>query len=875
MTVRPVVRESRAPVEMPPTAVAAARPEIQSPERSLDGVLRPAWFVPQKYLRVRPSRLDFVGREGVLIRLEQLFSLPLTPLVARYIVGQAGFGKSELVIWFANQYKDRFSLIWLFHCASESLFAQEIKELGQALGLPLKKQTLEQIYAHLKQHFQEKPFLLIFEDVEQAPPLPTGGGLCLLTTCNSNLATSSQDPFTLPDFSSEEIELLRKQVCRKFLVAKQTTALKDVLYGSPLRLNWALREWHSTTSLWDSYLQEAHSILTLIKTRLSQKDPLAYRFFQLCAYLSPDRISLSLLEDWLRQQNIEEWVRVGRGVVASLGDFSLMEYDPTSQTLSMHTLVQGSFPPLKEIFAQALKLTAQCAAKFNKDQPNSWEYGKEGAIQLSVLRKNLLWQKSLWEVKVELLTQVGLYFLHVQEEAALAEILFKESINLCIEHTPRSSLHARCSAFMGYTLDKLGHYEEALLHHQQALEIRTQFFGNNHSTVAASCNDTGILLDKLGHYEEALLMYERSRGILVQIHGENHSAVATSYNNIGRTLDKLGRNQEALPNHQSALRIRRAVYGEKHIVVAKSHFNLGNTFQALGCYEEALEHHHTALFVRGQIYQDDSSNLAISHYSMGVVLEHLHRFQEALEHHQVALDIRIKKHGSHHPDVAIIHNAMGTTLQALGRMDEALKHLEEARRIWIKAYGESHLDVAASCNNIGITLGSLGRYEEALQQHSQAFEIRCKLCKENHPDLAASNNNIGTTLYSLKRYEEALTHFQHAKAIWVKVHGDNHPDVAKGEDNIGAVLDELGRHEEALESKQCALKIRVAFYKNHPLIASSHNNIGVSLQKLGRKEEALESFQKALDMTWKCEQDPNSALLKKRQAAVQSIRHSG
>ena len=55
-----------------------------------------------------------------------------------------------------------------------------------------------------------------------------------------------------------------------------------------------------------------------------------------------------------------------------------------------------------------------------------------------------------------------------------------------------------------------GEFENALVQHQKALEIRTRVFGSDHPDVAASYNNIGSVYDSQGKYDEALEMYTKS-----------------------------------------------------------------------------------------------------------------------------------------------------------------------------------------------------------------------------------------------------------------------------------------------------------------------------------------------------------------------------
>jgi tetratricopeptide (TPR) repeat protein len=688
---------------------------------------------PQHLLHVRSPHPDFVGREAPLNTLSGLLPRepdPTMPLAVKVLVAPAGFGKTELAIQFANQHKDHFSLIWFFHCETDPLFEQELKELGKALGLAVEKEpkerVLQAVYSRLSQGIQGKPFLLIFDNVEQPLPLPERGGVCLLTTRHPDLHPYPQDLLNISPFTPEETQTLYQKLYKKSLPIEHATSLTQKLEGYPVLIGLALRELFYTSienylpSLSqggpliqqgsDRYPQAMQKVISAIGNRLTQTDPLAFRFFHLCTHLSPDHISLPLLQAWLAKQRVEDPVHVGKGVVSSLINSSLMQYDPASQAFSFHRLTQAIFQAshTQASLDTALELTASYAEGFDRDQPNTWEKGKEGEIQLLTLQKSPFWETSSWERRVLLLCKAGGHFLEVQGEARAAQPLFETALKLCTESQPGSPLQAHCYHHFGTTLEGLGRHEEALQNFQRALEIELKAFGENHPAVAISYNNIGNSLQNLGRHEKALQNHQRALGIRLKAFGENHPAVAASYNNIGISLQSLGRHEEALQNQQLALGIWLKAFGENHPYVATSYNNIGLSLQSLG------------------------------------------RHEKALQNQQRALGIWLKAFGENHPDVAASYNNIGNSFQSLGRREEALQNHQLALGIWLKAFGENHPDVADSYNNIGISLQSLGRHEEALHSYKQAlFATWRSQQKESNPKIL--KKRLDNILNCLKR----------------------------------------------------------------------------------------------------------------------------
>ncbi len=63
--------------------------------------------------------------------------------------------------------------------------------------------------------------------------------------------------------------------------------------------------------------------------------------------------------------------------------------------------------------------------------------------------------------------------------------------------------------------------------------------------MAASYGNMGVALEKTGKYGELLEMHTKSLEINFRVHGDNHSDVAASKENTGLVLKAMGKKSEA------------------------------------------------------------------------------------------------------------------------------------------------------------------------------------------------------------------------------------------------------------------------------------------------------------------------------------------
>jgi tetratricopeptide (TPR) repeat protein len=96
-----------------------------------------------------------------------------------------------------------------------------------------------------------------------------------------------------------------------------------------------------------------------------------------------------------------------------------------------------------------------------------------------------------------------------------------------------------------------------LSYFEQSLAIRKKVYGDEHTDVAASLNNIGVVLRDLGKYQGALSYCEQSLAIKKKVYGpeHEHTDVARILNNMSGVLDALGRREDAARARDEASKI--------------------------------------------------------------------------------------------------------------------------------------------------------------------------------------------------------------------------------------------------------------------------------------------------------------------------------
>jgi len=279
---------------------------------------------------------------------------------------------------------------------------------------------------------------------------------------------------------------------------------------------------------------------------------------------------------------------------------------------------------------------------------------------------------------------------------------------------------------LGFGLQSLGRFEDALREHEAAIRINPKF--------ADGHNSLGVDLHMLGRLEEA----ERELGEAIRLNPRS----ANAHHNLGMVLLSRGRPDEAMASAQRSLALNPGY--------ADARLNLGNVFLRLNRFDEALGQYQEAARLK--------PDFAEAHHNAGEVLDRLGRWPEAAREYETAVRLM--------PNSARSHNGLGYALLRMGRPEQAVTHLETAVRL-------QPADATAHFNLANVLL-ELGRLDAAVAEFRQALK------NEPPPGAAETHNNLGIALAQLGRLSEAIPEFQ--AAVRIK------PDFADARANLQRAL---------------------------------------------------------------------------------------
>ncbi|KAE8550227.1 hypothetical protein EYB25_006448 [Talaromyces marneffei] len=371
--------------------------------------------------------------------------------------------------------------------------------------------------------------------------------------------------------------------------------------------------------------------------------------------------------------------------------------------------------------------------------------------------------------------------------------------------------------------------------------------GSEHESTLSSTNMVGLVLDRQGKYKEAEAMHRHTLAAREKMLGVDHLETLISLGNLAVVLDRQGKYKEAEAMHRQALATREKVLGVDHLDTLISMSNLSLVLNKQGKYEEAEAIHRQTLAARERILGVDHPNTLTSIGNLGLILNRQKKYKEAEAMNRQALAGFEKVLGVDHPDTLTSRSILGFGLYMQEKYEEAEAMHRQALAGYNKVLGVDHPNTQTSIGNLGLVLDRQGKYEEAEVMHRQALAGFEKVLGVDHPNTLTSMDNLSLVLERQGKYKEAEAMHRQALAGYNKVLGADHPDTLASLSSLGTVLERQGKYEEAEEMNQQALATREKVLGvDHPNTLASMDNLSLVLERQGKYEEAEVMYQRVL-----------------------------
>ena len=390
-------------------------------------------------------------------------------------------------------------------------------------------------------------------------------------------------------------------------------------------------------------------------------------------------------------------------------------------------------------------------------------------------------------------------------------------------------------------LYQAGKYAEAIHLALQALAIRENVLGSEHSLVGQSLNNLAELYRAQGRYAEAEPLYRRSLANWQKALGPEHPSVATSLHNLGLLYYARGDYAEAEPLYKDSLAIREKAFGAENLSVATSLNDLGLLYYARGAYAEAEPHYKRSLVIRETALGSEHPSVATSLNNLAELRRVQGRYAEAEPLYKRSLAIRETALGLEHPSVATPQHNLAGLYSSQGRYAEAERLYKRSLANWQKALGPEHPSVATSLTGLAVLYERQGRYGEAEPLHKRSLAISEKVLGPEHPSVATPLNNLATLYYAQGRHAESESLFKRTVTIHEKALGEEHPDFATSLNNLAALYKAQSRYREAELLYKRSLTI------SEKVLGPEHPDVSISLNNIASLRLARSDFVGAAD----------------------------
>ncbi|KAJ7644949.1 hypothetical protein FB45DRAFT_999807 [Roridomyces roridus] len=476
-----------------------------------------------------------------------------------------------------------------------------------------------------------------------------------------------------------------------------------------------------------------------------------------------------------------------RNTVAEIEEYSLLESDERSKTLSMHPLVhlwcsgtQSNQATARECMTNVLGMAI--------------ERGRGGYLSrigltahVEMLAPDLrMMNPRFWNRYGQVYCDGGKF----EQAKGLCEMNLERQRALFGNDHPGT---LTAMANLAATYRQLGRYKEAEPLEISVLKARQKLLGDDHPDTLRAMANLAVTYWRLGQYREAepleLSVLDRRQKLL----GDDHPDTLLAIANLAATYRQLGRYREAEPLEFSVLKERQKLLGDDHPDTLRAMANLAGTYRQLGRYKEAEPLEISVLKERQKLLGDDHLDTLSAIANLAGTYRQLGRYKEAEPLEISVLKKRQKLLGDDHPDTLRAMANLAGTYGQLGRYKEAEPLEISVLKARQKLLGDDHLDTLRAMANLAVTYRKLGQYREAEPLELSVLDRRQKLLGEEHPDTLHAMANLAMTLYSTNRHQAAENFQLKVVAKCRNVLGADHPDTLQAAKDLKATQEALAK----------------------------------------------------------------------------------
>ncbi len=727
----------------------------------------------------------FQGREESLRELEAGFSRHAarraSAIVCQAVHGLGGVGKTRLAVEYAWQHTADYSGLIFVTADSPANLQRNLAALVGPLVLNLPEESAPEeevkVAAVLRWLHDHPDWFLILDNVDaEAAAIASEELLSRLTSghvmITSRLArwNGAIEPLQLDVLAPESaVRLLLDRTGRDrrkrptddgdaLQIARELDGLALALeqagaYIAHRRISLSdyLAAWKSHSAPVQGWhdprtMKYPRSVAVTWQTTFDQLHAPELALLRLFAWLAPDPIPLFIIDGdkalapWREAVAIVSVPDSGTtspaaidsdpdvySALSTLADFSLIRWDSTAETVSIHRVVQEILRNQTPGAQPTAMLT--CCLRWMEavipDNPRDVRtWAKWNALRPHVAalvahgeRAGIL-QPTWW-----LMNELGRLLME-QANFGEAEPLLRSA--LAVGEKQYGAAHSNVAVAahsLATLLRRTNQPQEAEALMNRALTINEQALGPTHPRIADNLTNLALLLQRTNRLTQAEKLMQRALALNEQAHGLNDHRVATSLRNLASILKETNRFTEAESLMRRALTIYEHAYDADHTGIAAALHDLASLLKGMNRMSEAEPLMRRALAVNEQAYGPDHPYVATNIGNLASLLQRTNRAAEAEPLKRRALAINERAYGPGHPKVANSLGRLASLLKATNRLAEAEPLNRRALEIDERAFGPMHPEVAIDLASLASLLSETNRVAEAEGLMARAVQI--------------------------------------------------------------------------------------------------------------------------------------------------------
>ncbi|MDR4926510.1 FxSxx-COOH system tetratricopeptide repeat protein [Peribacillus simplex] len=785
------------------------------------------WNVPYK------RNPFFLGRDFELDLLEKNLISQNSVSFIQAVSGLGGVGKTQLAVEFCYKKKDSYTWIWWINAENIASITASYEVLAKQLKLPNEDEKRNNIVIDVIKKWMQvnDNWLVVFDNLIEESKLetflpPAFLGHVIVTTRKSNVS-SVLNPLNIDKFTRKDsIKFLLKRTKKEQEFEETCSQLAELLGDLPLALEQAgayiIQTGISINGYVDRFKKYRDKLTrkgkpinydyTLATTweisfeEIDKKNPVALDFLYLCAFLSPDEISLDLFfyENYspkFIRDNIPTELDLDE-ILSLLRSFSLIK--STDLGFSIHRLVQAimidKLPEKKRKFFINVSLDLIM---------NSWRsinLNKHALISHTlVVTEHAINNKSSLVKVTQLLNILAVKLIETGEYKKSKELLEK-AIKIDEEfHSEENDYLARDYNNIAISCIKLSEFEESEIWIDKCFNVTT----NAHEDYIDFLNTLATLRREQGEFIESINLY---KGILsrYEVNKENSGTeIFTIYNNLALSLEEVGEFGKAIELYEVIIENLKGVKNKSTISkLAQIYSNLSLILERIGDYKKA----------KVNILE-----------SIKIVKEHLEGNEVFLANYYNNLGFIFFKTFQHNENIGINTD---------NELDIAKKYINRSLRLFRKVIGENHLHYCSILNNLGMIYEKEGNFNQAKKKYTEGIKIIRLLGHDNHQLLSSIESNLGSVCWMSGEFKKGEELLFSALERDIMKYGECHLEVATDFEKLGCMYFEVQEFEKAKKYFLDAYNLFKKILGSHnPSTVLSLENLYYTYKRLGDSKE--------------------------------------